>query len=71
MVWLPTFQRDELGCGLGGASAFVAAVIIVNAPGVWLGDWLSSRGAAPALLILRAARVPKLRGRGSTEADHG
>lgn len=52
MVWLPTFLQDELGFGLGRASAFVAAVIIVNAPGAWLGGWLSSRGVAPALLVL-------------------
>lgn len=52
MVWLPTFLQDELGFGLVRATTFVAIVIIVNAPGAWLGGWLSNRGIAPALLVL-------------------
>ncbi len=62
MVWLPTFLQDELGFGLGRASAFVAAVIIVNAPGAWLGGWLSGRGVAPALLVLVPGVVMGLAG---------
>lgn len=52
MVWLPTFLQDDLGFGLARATAFVAVVIIVNAPGAWLGGWLSNRGVAPSLLVL-------------------
>ena len=55
MVWLPTFLHDNLGFGVAGASAAVAAVILVNAPGNWLGGWLSSRGVAPFLLVLGPA----------------
>ncbi|HRH85658.1 MAG TPA: MFS transporter, partial [Rubrivivax sp.] len=57
MVWLPTFLHDDLGFGLAGASAAVAAVIVVNAPGNWLGGWLSGRGVAPYLLVLVPALV--------------
>lgn len=39
MVWLPTFLQDTMGFGLARATAFVAGVIIVNAPGAWLGGW--------------------------------
>ncbi|WP_208512368.1 MFS transporter [Variovorax paradoxus] len=57
MVWLPTFLQDTMGFGLARATAFVAGVIIVNAPGAWLGGWLSDRGAAPWLLVLMSGGV--------------
>lgn len=57
MVWLPTFLHDDLGLGLAGASAAVAGIILVNAPGNWLGGWLSGRGVAPVLLVLVPALV--------------
>lgn len=65
MVWLPTFLQDELGFGLVRATTFVAVVIIVNAPGAWLGGWLSSRGAAPALLVLVSGLAMGLTGWGA------
>jgi len=65
MVWLPTFLQDELGFGLARASGFVAIVIIVNAPGAWLGGWLSNRGVAPALLVLVSGLVMGLAGCGA------
>lgn len=57
MVWLPTFLQDTMGFGLARATAIVALVIIVNAPGAWLGGWLSDRGVAPWLLVLVSGGV--------------
>lgn len=65
MVWLPTFLQDELGFGLVRATTFVAVVVIVNAPGAWLGGWLSNRGAAPALLVLVSGLAMGLTGWGT------
>ncbi|MEO8297503.1 MAG: MFS transporter [Burkholderiales bacterium] len=65
MVWLPTFLQDELGFGLARAAAFVAFVIIVNAPGAWLGGWLSNRGVAPAWLVLVSGLVMGFAGCGA------
>lgn len=57
MVWLPTFLQDEFQLGLGQATVLVAGVIAANAPGNWLGGYLSQRGLAPARLILCAGLV--------------
>lgn len=65
MVWLPTFLQDELSFGLARAAAFVAIVIIVNAPGAWLGGWLSNRGVSPTLLVLMSGLVMGLAGCGA------
>lgn len=57
MVWLPTFLYDEFQFGLGQATVIVAVVIVANAPGNWLGGYLSQRGLAPARLILASGLV--------------
>ncbi|TWO71261.1 MFS transporter [Caenimonas sedimenti] len=68
MVWLPTFLQDEFGFGLARATGFVAVVIIVNAPGAWLGGWLSNRGVSPALLMLVSTLVMGFAGWGAFAA---
>ncbi|MES3014844.1 MAG: MFS transporter [Pseudomonadota bacterium] len=68
MVWLPTFLQDEFGFGLARATGLVAVVIIVNAPGAWLGGWLSNRGVSPALLMLVSSLVMGISGWGAFAA---
>lgn len=69
MVWLPTFLHDEFNLGLGQATLVVATVIIANAPGNWLGGYLSQRGLAPAQLILGAGLVMGATGWAAFSAD--
>ncbi len=71
MVWLPTFLHDEFDLGLGQATLVVAAVIIANAPGNWLGGYLSQRGLAPAQLILGSGLVMGVTGWAAFSADVG
>lgn len=52
MIWLPTFLHDDLGLELVLASAAVAGIVLANAPGNWLGGWLSARRFSPPLLVL-------------------
>ncbi|MDO9402337.1 MAG: MFS transporter [Polaromonas sp.] len=69
MVWLPTFLHDEFHLGLGQATVVVAVVIIANAPGNWLGGYLSQRGLAPAHLILASGLVMGVTGWAAFAAD--
>lgn len=71
MVWLPTFLHDEFHLGLGQATLVVAAVIIANAPGNWLGGYLSQRGLAPAQLILGSGLVMGVTGWVAFSGDVG
>jgi MFS family permease len=69
MVWLPTFLYDEFQFGLGQATVIVAVVIVANAPGNWLGGYLSQRGLAPARLILASGLVMGVTGWAAFAAD--
>jgi MFS family permease len=69
MVWLPTFLHDEFQLGLGQATVIVAVVIVANAPGNWLGGYLSQRGLAPAHLILASGLVMGVTGWAAFAAD--
>lgn len=69
MVWLPTFLQDELRLALGPASAIVAVILVVNAPGNWLGGYLSERGVPPVHLILAAGATMGLTGWAACSAD--
>lgn len=57
MVWMPTYLLDALGLGLVSTTAIVAVLIFVNAPGNWLGGWLSQRRVSPPALILGSGLV--------------
>jgi DHA1 family inner membrane transport protein len=57
MVWMPTYLLDALGLGLVSTTAIVALLLFVNAPGNWLGGWLSQRQVSPAALILGSGLV--------------
>ena len=70
-MWLPTFLNDEFDLGLGQATLVVATVIIANAPGNWLGGYLSQRGLAPAQLILGSGLVMGVTGWAAFSADVG
>lgn len=69
MVWLPTFLHDEFQLGLGQATVIVAVVIVANAPGNWLGGYLSHRGLAPVHLILISGLVMGVTGWAAFAAD--
>lgn len=69
MAWMPTFLHDEFQLGLVQTTLVVATVIIANAPGNWLGGYLSQRGFAPAHLILGSALVMGATGWAAFSAD--
>lgn len=69
MVWLPTFLQDEMGFALARATTLVAVVIVANAPGNWLGGWLSARGIAPSVLVLASGMVMGVTGWAAFAAD--
>jgi DHA1 family inner membrane transport protein len=54
MAWLPSYAAESLGLGAGVAALATAGVVLINAPGCFMGGVLVHRGVPRWLLVVIA-----------------